>query len=452
MARKDADMTRGDIWRHFLSFSVPLAIGLLFQQLYNTVDSVVVGQYVGQEALAAVGSTGSIINMLIALCNGLSMGAGVLISQCYGAHDEKRLHTAVQTTVTVAFLLCIAATAVGLMLVRPMLRMMQTPENVFGESEQYLTLYFCGISGLLLYNVGSAILRAVGDSRRPLFFLVFSALTNTVLDIVFVVKFGMGVRGVALATIIAQGLSAVLVLIALTREKGAYGIRWRHLGISMPELKSVFAMGAPAGIQQALTSFSNVFVQSYINAFGSACMAGWNGYNKLDAFLTVPVMAIAQASTTFVGQNWGGDKPHRARKGVRFALIAALCCMAALAVLLMCFARPLMHLFSPDQEVIDFGVRFIHIITPFYVTICFNQIFAGALRGIGNARTPMLIMLGSFVVFRQLYLLVSSWLGWGFVGVALAYPLGWVVCSALLTISYRRSELFHFKRNVPDAA
>ena len=220
----------------------------------------------------------------------------------------------------------------------------------------------------------------------------------------------------------------------------------------MPELESVFAMGAPAGIQQALTSFSNVFVQSYINAFGSACMAGWNGYNKLDAFLTVPVMAIAQASTTFVGQNWGGDKPHRARKGVRFALIAALCCMAALAVLLMCFARPLMHLFSPDQEVIDFGVRFIHIITPFYVTICFNQIFAGALRGIGNARTPMLIMLGSFVVFRQLYLLVSSWLGWGFVGVALAYPLGWVVCSALLTISYRRSELFHFKRNVPYAA
>ncbi|MGN0779834.1 MAG: MATE family efflux transporter [Aristaeellaceae bacterium] len=451
MARNDADMTHGSIGRHFLSFSLPLAIGLTFQQLYNTVDSVVVGQYVGQEALAAVGSTGSIINMLIALCNGLSLGAGVLISQCYGAHNHQRLHTAVQTTITVAFLLCAVATAVGLSLVKPLLRMMQTPDNVFGESEQYLSLYFCGISGLLLYNVGSAILRAVGDSKRPLFFLVFSALTNTALDLLFVVQFGMGVRGVALATIMAQGLSAVLVLVTLTREKGAYGIRWRELGISRPELKSVLSMGAPTGLQQALTSFSNVFVQSYINAFGSACMAGWNGYNKLDAFLTVPVMAIAQASTTFVGQNWGANNPRRARKGVRFAVLAALGCMAVLAVLLMCFAGQLMHLFSPDAEVIDYGVRFIRIITPFYLTICFNQIFAGALRGTGDARTPMLIMLGSFVVFRQAYLLVSSWLGWGFVGVALAYPLGWVVCSTLLTVCYHRSALYHLQRNVQQA-
>lgn len=443
MARKDADMTQGDIWRHFIGFAVPLAIGLLFQQMYNTVDSIVVGQYVGEEALAAVGSTGTIINMLISLCNGLSLGAGVVISQAYGAHDEKRLHTAVHTTITVGFILCVIATFVGWVLVHPMLVMMQTPENVIGESETYLRIYFSGISGLLMYNIGGAILRAVGDSRRPLYFLIFSALTNTALDLLFVVGFNMGVAGVALATIIAQGLSAVLVLYVLSKEKGAYGLRWKEMHISIPELKAVASNGTPSGVQQALTSFSNVFVQSYINAFGSACMAGWNGYNKIDAFLMVPAMAIAQASTTFVGQNWGAKNAERARKGVRFAVTASFSSSVVLAILVMIFARPLMHLFSPEQQVVDYGVRFLRIITPFYVTVCFNQIFGGALRGIGNAKTPMFIMLGSFVIFRQIYLYLATYvLDMGFVGVALGYPMGWVLCSSLLTIAYFRSKLF----------
>lgn len=443
MARKDADMTQGDIWRHFIGFAVPLAIGLLFQQMYNTVDSIVVGQYVGEEALAAVGSTGTIINMLISLCNGLSLGAGVVISQAYGAHDEKRLHTAVNTTITVGFILCVIATFVGWVLVHPMLVMMQTPENVIGESETYLRIYFSGISGLLMYNIGGAILRAVGDSRRPLYFLIFSALTNTALDLLFVVGFNMGVAGVALATIIAQGLSAVLVLYVLSKEKGAYGLRWKEMHISIPELKAVASNGTPSGVQQALTSFSNVFVQSYINAFGSACMAGWNGYNKIDAFLMVPAMAIAQASTTFVGQNWGAKNAERARKGVRFAVTASFSSSVVLAILVMIFARPLMHLFSPEQQVVDYGVRFLRIITPFYVTVCFNQIFGGALRGIGNAKTPMFIMLGSFVIFRQIYLYLATYvLDMGFVGVALGYPMGWVLCSSLLTIAYFRSKLF----------
>lgn len=441
MARKDADMTHGDIWRHFLSFSVPLAIGLLFQQLYNTVDSVVVGNYVSKEALAAVGSTGPVLNMLIALCNGLSMGAGVIISQSYGAHDDQKLHTAVQTTISVSFILCVIATVIGRLLARPMLLMMNTPAEVLGQSETYLSIYFSGISGLILYNVGSAILRAVGDSKRPLYFLVFSAVTNTVLDLLFVIKFNMGVAGVAYATIAAQWLSAVLVMIVLTFEKGAYGIRWKKLHISAPVLKRVVALGAPSGIQQAITSFSNVFVQGYINAFGPACMAGWNGYNKLDAFMMVPAMAIAQASTTFVGQNWGAKQKQRARKGVAFAIKASLICSAFLGVILMIFASQLMKLFSPDAEVISYGIRFIHLITPFYVTCSFNQIFAGALRGVGNAKGPMIIMLGSFVVFRQVYLAFASWIGWDFVGVALGYPMGWILASTLLTIAYRRSKL-----------
>lgn len=442
MARNDADMTQGSIWPLLLRFAVPLAVGMLFQQLYNTVDMVVVGQYVGREAQAAVGSVSSIVNMLVGLCSGLSLGAGVVISQAYGAHDSKRLHAAVHTTVSMTFILCVIATVIGLTIVRPMLHAMRTPDEVFNEASQYLTIYFAGITGLLIYNMGGSVLRAVGDSRRPLYFLIFSAVLNTLLDLLFVIAFRMGVAGVAWATIIAQGASALLILVTLTLEKGAYGLRWKELHIERDTFRQVLRVGWPSGIQQALTAFSNVFVQSYINAFGAAAMAGWGNYNKLDIFIIVPAMAIAQASTTFVGQNWGAKQPRRARQGAHQSLMLSLSMTAVLAVLMVVFARPLMRLFSPDPEVIENGVRFVQIISPFYVAVCFNQIYSGALRGIGNARAPMIIMLGSFVVFRQIYLFISTSLGGGFVAVALAYPMGWMLCSVLVTIVYRSSQLF----------
>ena len=442
MRRTDADMTQGTIWKQFIAFSVPMAIGLLFQQLYNTVDTLVVGQFVGKEALAAVGSTGSIVNMMVGLCAGLSTGASVVISQSYGAHDYKRLHDAVHTTISVTILMCLVATVVGLFLIDPMLRMMETPEDVLPEARLYLTIYFAGISGLLLYNMGSGILRAVGDSRRPLYFLIFSALLNTAFDLLFVVVFHLGVAGVAAATVLAQVLSAVLVLATLTRDDSAYGIRWKDLGIRKAELSQILSIGLPSGVQQAITAFSNVFVQSYINAFGSACMAGYSSYNKLDAFILIPVQAIALASTTFVGQNWGANKPERARQGVRQALIISLIATVTLSVGMVLLSRPLLRLFSPDNDVIDYGVRFINLVTPFYFTICFNQIFGGALRGIGNAKAPMIIMLSSFVVFRQIYLFITKLLEVGFVAVALAYPMGWIVCSSLLTICYLHSDLY----------
>ena len=453
MARRDADMTQGSIWPLLLRFAVPLTVGMLFQQLYNTVDMVVVGHYVGREAQAAVGSVSSIVNMLVGLCSGLSMGAGVVISQAYGAHDKKRLHAAVHTTVALTFILCAIATAVGLLIVRPMLTAMRTPGDVFGEAAAYLTIYFAGITGLLIYNMGGSVLRAVGDSRRPLYFLVFSAVLNTVLDLLFVIAFRMGVAGVGWATVIAQGVSALLILWTLTREKGDYGLIWRDLHIERETFRQVLGVGWPSGVQQALTSFSNVFVQSYINAFGAAAMAGWGTYNKLDAFIIVPAMAIAQASTTFVGQNWGAGQPARARQGARQSLILSLVSTAVLALTMVVFAGPLVRLFSPDPEVIENGVRFVQIISPFYVAVCFNQIYSGALRGIGSARVPMLIMLGSFVVFRQIYLFVGTALGGGFVCVALAYPMGWMLCSALATIAYRRSRLFEdvHRKNIPAA-
>jgi len=439
-------MTQGTIWKQFIAFSVPMAIGLLFQQLYNTVDTLVVGQFVGKEALAAVGSTGSILNMMVGLCAGLSTGASVVISQSYGAHDYKRLHDAVHTTITVTFLMCLAATVIGLIIIDPMLRMMDTPEDVLPESKLYLTIYFAGVSGLLLYNMGSGILRAVGDSRRPLYFLIFSALLNTAFDLLFVIVFKLGVAGVAAATVLAQVFSAILVLATLTRDDSAYGIRWKDLGIRKAELSQILSIGLPSGVQQAITAFSNVFVQSYINAFGSACMAGYSSYNKLDAFILIPVQAIALASTTFVGQNWGANKPERARQGVRQALTISLIATVSLTAGMVLMSRPLLRLFSPDAEVIDYGVRFINLVTPFYFTICFNQIFGGALRGIGNAKAPMIIMLSSFVVFRQIYLFITKLLGAGFVAVALAYPMGWIVCSSLLTICYLHSDLYRRKK------
>ena len=441
MARRDADMTEGNIWLHLIRFAVPMAIGLLFQQLYNTVDTLVVGRFVGKEAQAAVGSTGPIINTLVGFCAGLATGASVVISQRYGAHDDEGLSKAVHTTVALTILLSVIATGIGQLIIAPMLRFMQTPEDVFADSGTYLSIYFAGISGMLFYNLGSGVLRAVGDSRRPLFFLILSALLNTALDLLFVLAFGMKVDGVALATVLANVLSAMLILLTLSREKSNYGIRWRKVRIDRNSLKQILRIGLPSSVQSAITAFSNVFVQSYINYFGSACMAGYGVYGKIDAFALIPVQSISMASTTFVGQNWGAKQPGRARKGVRTATLMSLISTAVLGLLVYVLARPLMTLFSPEEDVIEYGIRFIRIVTPFYLAICFNQIYAGALRGVGDATMPTVIMLISFVAFRQVYLAVTRALDAGFIAVALAYPVGWILCSTLLVIRYSRSVL-----------
>lgn len=439
---RDADMTQGSIFRHMVAFAVPMMMGLLFQQLYNTVDTIVVGQFVGKAALAAVGSTGAIINTLVGFSAGLSTGSSVVISQCYGAHDYRKLGKAVHTTLCITFLMAIAATLLGRLLTGPLLRMMSTPADVFDEAKIYLDIYFSGIAGLLIYNMGSGILRAVGDSRRPLYFLLFSATMNTVLDLLFVIVFKLGIRGVAYATILSQFVSALLILLVLTRDHGPYGLRWKQLSIDREMVGRIFSIGLPGGIQQALTSFSNVFVQSYINFFGSACMAGWSSYNKLDIFLFLPAQAIAMASTTFVGQNYGAKQMKRAKEGVRDSLIMSIVCTATLAVVVMIFAEPLIRLFTAEKDVMEYGVYFIRRISPFYVACCFNQIYGAALRGIGSAKVPMVIMLFSFVFFRQLFLLVVKLLGHSLIGVSMAYPAGWIMCSTLLFVFYRRSALY----------
>ena len=441
---REVRMTEGSIIRHLFRFAVPLLIGNIFQQMYNTVDTWVVGNYVSNEAFSAVGSVGPIINMLIGFFMGLSNGTGVVIAQYYGAKREKEVHDTIHTAIVMTLCLAVVFTFLGIKLIPFALDFMKTPTEVIPESTKYLTIYFAGVVGLMIYNIGTGILNAVGDTRRPFFFLVVSAVLNTILDLVFVLVFGMGVEGVAYATIIAQGVSAILILITLMRSDSCIKLILRDLRIHFSMLSKIIKVGIPSAIQMAITSFSNVFVQSYINYFGSACMAGWSSYNKLDSYITVPLQAIALASTTFVGQNYGSNNLERTRKGVNQALGMSLVVTAALGVLVMIFARPCLRLFTADAEVMEYGTRFIMIISPFYIMSCFNQIYAGALRGVGNANIPMIVMLGSFVVFRQVYLLVNRIaFDNSFLGVSLAYPMGWVVCSILLFICYRRSVICH---------
>lgn len=433
----DHSMTQGNIFRQLLLYSLPLLAGNFFQQCYNTVDSIVLGNFVGKAALAAVGTTMPIINTLIGLFLGLSTGIGVVISQFYGAGEEKKVGQAVQTSLVLVLILCGLFTAVGIGMVPFMLRLMATPADVFAPAQLYLRLYFAGVSGLMLYNLGAGILRAVGDSRRPLYFLIFSAVVNTGLDLLFVAGFRWGIAGAALATVVAQGLSALLVLVVLTRSDACYRIQWRGLRVQKGILRNIFVVGIPSGLQLAITSFSNVFVQSYVNRFASSCMAGWAAYQKIDAFVLLPMTTLSVAATTFVGQNVGAGNWDRAKRGVRCAMGMATVVTVIILIPLMIFARPLCALFNQEAEVLFYGSYFIRLISPFYLVANFNQIYAGALRGAGDAKVPMVIMLGSFVVFRQLYLFVTYQVAGTLLPVALGYPVGWVVCSGVLLWYYR---------------
>lgn len=434
---RDLDMTQGVIWKQLLIFALPLMVGNIFQQLYNTVDSIVVGNFVGKEALAAVGSVSPIITSLIGFFIGLSAGAGVVISQAYGAKDDERVSKAVHTTMTLTFLLCIVFSVLGVVITPVMLRLMGTPADVFPQAEQYLDIYFAGAAGLLIYNMGAGILRAVGDSRRPLYFLIFSASVNTVLDILLVAVFKMGIAGATWATVISQVLSAILVLIVLARTEGAYCLQMRKMGINWEILRSIIQIGFPAALQAVVTSVSNVIVQSYINAFGSSVMAGWGAYIKLDQFIILPVQSLSLAATTFVGQNYGARKEERIRKGTNCSLGLSELITAAIMIPVMIFAPFLVELFNRDPEVIACGTMLLRMMVPWYLICCINQIYASALRGLGNSRTPMFIMIGSFVVFRQIYLYVVSAMGASLRVVAFGYPAGWILCSVVIILYYR---------------
>lgn len=441
LSKKDVDMTEGSILRHLISFAFPLLLGNIFQQLYNTVDTWVVGNYVSKEAFSAVGTVGPIMNTLIGTFMGLSAGAGVVISQFYGAKQHDKVRDTVHTALTLTLILGAFFTAIGIFMTPFMLRLMKTTETVMPEATLYLQIYFSGILGLMIYNIGSGIMRAVGDSQRPFLFLVVSALTNTALDLLFVLVFKMGVEGVALATIIAQFVSAALVIFTLLRANNCCRLEIKRLRIHGDVLKKILTVGIPAALQMAITSFSNIFVQSYINHFGDDCMGGWTAYSKIDQFLLLPMQSISLAGTTFVGQNLGVGDIARAKKGIRLALSISVVATAVLMIPVIIFARTLVQFFNDSPEIINYGSMLLQLISPFYVLCCVNQVLAGSLRGAGNSRTPMFIMLGSFVLFRQIYLyIMANYISNTIKPIALSYPAGWLVCSTITLIYFLKAN------------
>ncbi|MBE5806774.1 MAG: MATE family efflux transporter [Clostridiales bacterium] len=438
------DMTRGSIVQQIILFSLPLMLGNIFQMLYNTVDMWVVGNYVSTQAQAAIGSTQMITNMAVFFFNGFSIGAGVLIGQRFGARDMDRLHDAIETTMAATFVFCIVFTALGALGARPMLRFMSTPDDVIADSTQYLTIYFAGISGLLIYNMGSGILRAVGDTTRPLVFLIITSVLNIVLDLAFVLWLHAGIAGVAYATILSQFISAILTLMLLTRTKDIYRLVWRDLRIDPHVLRRIFAVGLPAGIQSVITAFSNVFVQSYINFFGSACMAGWSCYNKLDSFIMLPMQSMAMAATTFVSQNIGANQKERADRGTLTSILLSVGVTFAVAVVLVLNAPKAVEIFNKDPAVIEYGAMFMRANTFFLLFNCVNHVLAGALRGRGDSKGPMIIMLAAFVGIRQVYLFtVTRFFANTALLVGLGYPVGWTCCFIIETayaLRKRRAE------------
>lgn len=439
---KTIDMTEGSILPLIIQFAIPLLLGNLFQQFYNMVDTWVIGQTGVNSAYAAVGSIGPVTNILIGFYSGFATGAGVIISQFFGKKDSEGVKRAVHTTVLGMLILCVLFTAVGVLSTPAILKMMlgDTASDVYRHAKDYLVIYFWGISGLMIYNTGSGILRAIGDSRRPFYYLVVCAVINVVLDLLFVFGFDMGVRGVAFATILAQAVSAVLTVIKLLTTDTVVRVEPRRLHIHSDMLKSIVLIGFPAALQMSITAFANVFVQGYIaGADGNQefNLGGFTTYTKIDHFLFLPIQSLSLAITTFVGQNVGVGDHKRARRGVYYTIGIGLCISALLILLIMLFAPALSAVFNSDPNVVEVATRLLRFLTPFYLVCVFNQVFAAALRGEGKSIIPMLTMLSCFVGVRQIYLYVmSSFVSNDLITLTVAYPVGWISCALVITLFY----------------
>ncbi|GLC77993.1 MATE family efflux transporter [Lacrimispora brassicae] len=419
-------MTEGVIWKQLLAFSLPLLAGNLFQQLYNTVDSVVVGNFIGSDALAAVGSSNSLINLIIGMFMGIGTGAGVIISQYYGARDEEKLHWAVHTSMALSLAGGGILIVVGVFMSPLILSWMGTPEGVMPSSVAYLRIFFCGSLFNLVYNMGAGILRAVGDAKRPLYYLCVSSVVNIVLDLVFVVVFGMGTEGVGYATVIAQAVSSVLIVRALIKTDDIYRLIPEKIRIDKRMMVRILKLGIPSGIQQSIISLSNVIVQANVNSFGSAAMAGFGAYSKVDGFAMLPLQSFCMAATTFTGQNIGAKKPKRVKQGVYQGIVISMAYTAVISVILYLNAKHILKIFSPDAEVIAYGYSTMLILLPFYWTLAIHQILMGSIRGSGRTMVSMLIGVGNMCILRMIYinLLVPFLPSFG--AVMWCYPITWI--------------------------
>ena len=430
MERSRTDMLKGNIFWSILWFSVPLLIGNLFQQFYNTVDSYVVGNYVSTNALAAVGASTPVINMLVGFFMGLSTGAGVVISQYYGAGRLRLMSKAIHSALALTAILSVVFTAAGLLFTRPLLRAIGVPQEVLPDSICYLTIYFTGMTFSLFYNIGSGILRAIGDSKHPLYYLAVASMVNVVLDFTFVCAFHMGVAGVAIATVIAQAVSAAMVMYKLIHTKESYQVRIREIRLNRLLIWKIVGIGFPAALQQSITSFSNVIVQSYVNYFGAAAMAGYSATLRIDGFLQLSMQSFNMAITTFVGQNIGAKQYKRVKQGIFAAWLISSVVILAGSLFLFFNGRFMVRIFTDDEEVIRVGNAMMQIFAAGYIFLPVVQILNGALRGAGLSKVPMYFMVGCFVVLRQIYLMITIPLTGKLELVFAGWPITWVVCAA----------------------
>ena len=433
-------MTEGKISKSIVFFAFPIFLGNLFQQLYNVVDSLVVGNVLGKEDLAAVSSTGSIIFLIVGFVNGVFVGAGVTVARYFGAKNKEKVSVAVHTTIAFGFIAGIIVTILGVGLTPWLLRIMGTPNDVYADAVIYLRFYFFGGIGIVMYNACMGIFQAVGDSKHPLYYLIVAAIINIVLDILFVAVFDFGVGGAAIATVLSQFVSGILGFAKLTMVDGDHKLHIKKIKIDVPMLKQLLKMGLPTGVQNSVIAFANVIVQSNINGFGSIAMAGSGAYTKLEGFGFMPITSFSVALTTFIGQNLGAEKYDRVKKGARFGVIAGVSLAEIIGIIIWVFAPQLIRLFNSQPEVIQQGVTRARIICLFYFLLAFSHCISGILRGAGKTNIPMVVMLVSWCIIRIAYITIMVRIIPDIRVVFWAYPLTWLISSVAFLIYYKKSN------------
>ena len=443
MMRKQSSLTEGSIWKGMLLFALPIFLGNVFQQFYNAYDSWVVGRFLGDTALAAVSSSGSLIFMMIGFFNGVAMGAGVVIARCYGARDYTSMSRAIHTDIAMGLAAGALLTVLGVSFTPTILRWMGTPENVLPQSVSYFRYYFFGALFSVMYNIFVGILHALGDSKHPLYYLIFSTAVNMVLDLVFVGVFHWGVGAAALATTLSQGISALLCCIHLLRMDGPGKMRVREIRLHSRTLRTILRMGLPSGVQNSVIALANLVVQSSINSFGSAAMAGCGSYSKLEGFAFLPVTCFAMALSTFVGQNLGAGNYSRVKKGVAFGIACSTIAAECIGIVSYLFAPQLIGIFNNSPQVVDYGARHMRIICLFYCLLAFSHCIAGIMRGAGRASVPMYTMLCCWCVVRVSYITLTLRAVNRLEVVSFAYPLTWTLSSIVFLIYFLKADWIH---------
>ena len=436
-------LTEGPIWKNIILFALPVLAGNIFQQFYNAFDSWCVGNFIGDNALAAVSSSGSLIFMMVGFFNGVAMGAGVIIAKFFGAQDYRSMRKAIHTDIAFGLTAGVALTILGVTFTPTILTWMGTPAEVLPQSISYFRYYFCGAVFSVMYNIFVGILHAVGDSRHPLYYLIFSTFVNVVLDLLFVAVFHWGVGSAAVATTISQGISATLCIIHLLRVDAPYRIEVRSVGFHMSSLKSIIRFGLPSGIQNSVISIANVVVQANINSFGKDAMAGCGAYSKIEGFAFLPITCFSMALSTFIGQNLGAKRHDRVKKGMVFGILCSCILAEIVGILSYVFAPQLIAFFNDSPNVVDFGTRHMRTICLFYFLLALSHCIAAILRGAGKATVPMVTMLICWCLIRVSYITVAVRFVNELETVSRAYPITWTCSSVVFLIYLLKADWIH---------